>query len=211
MSRRGTVDTNPDHNTEIVDGKAALRASPDADERSERLAVENINAATGIPAKANGFNGHKKSEDSDSPLSDLGTETPGPSPAKKPKKTPTKSAIAAKKGIEEIKAYKAEVAAKKAAEAKVKKEGSEDEWDKRQDPDGDEEGPVEDVDVMKREAGRPPPVNSDYLPLPWKGRLGYVSEVISDRTIANKRALRHVSIHTYDFPTLLSSPREHVA
>jgi UV DNA damage endonuclease len=22
---------------------------------------------------------------------------------------------------------------------------------------------------------RPPPVNSDYLPLPWKGRLGYVS------------------------------------
>ncbi|KAI0546712.1 UV-endonuclease UvdE-domain-containing protein [Xylaria curta] len=30
-----------------------------------------------------------------------------------------------------------------------------------------------DVGVMKQEGARPPPVNSDYLPLPWKGRLGY--------------------------------------
>ncbi|KAI1272193.1 UV-endonuclease UvdE [Xylaria sp. FL0933] len=30
-----------------------------------------------------------------------------------------------------------------------------------------------DVDAIKREGGRPPPVNSEYLPLPWKGRLGY--------------------------------------
>ncbi|KAI0471501.1 UV-damage endonuclease [Xylariaceae sp. FL0804] len=30
-----------------------------------------------------------------------------------------------------------------------------------------------DVNTMKREGARPPPVNSDYLPLPWKGRLGY--------------------------------------
>ncbi|KAI1813773.1 UV-endonuclease UvdE-domain-containing protein [Poronia punctata] len=29
------------------------------------------------------------------------------------------------------------------------------------------------VNVMKQEGARPPPVNSDYLPLPWKGRLGY--------------------------------------
>jgi UV DNA damage endonuclease len=28
---------------------------------------------------------------------------------------------------------------------------------------------------FERGAARPPPVNSDYLPLPWKGRLGYVS------------------------------------
>lgn len=32
-----------------------------------------------------------------------------------------------------------------------------------------------DVHELKREGARPPPVNSDYLPLPWKGRLGYVS------------------------------------
>jgi len=27
---------------------------------------------------------------------------------------------------------------------------------------------------VKEALSRPPPVNSDYLPLPWKGRLGYV-------------------------------------
>jgi UV DNA damage endonuclease len=36
---------------------------------------------------------------------------------------------------------------------------------------------VEDAseEAVERGAARPPPVNSDYLPLPWKGRLGYVS------------------------------------
>ncbi|KAI0396775.1 UV-endonuclease UvdE [Xylariaceae sp. FL0594] len=29
------------------------------------------------------------------------------------------------------------------------------------------------LNAMKQEGARPPPVNSDYLPLPWKGRLGY--------------------------------------
>ncbi len=36
---------------------------------------------------------------------------------------------------------------------------------------GDEELDEEEV---KEALARPPPVNSDYLPLPWKGRLGYV-------------------------------------
>ncbi|KAI1340764.1 UV-damage endonuclease [Xylariaceae sp. FL0016] len=30
-----------------------------------------------------------------------------------------------------------------------------------------------DIATLKKEGARPPPVNSDYLPLPWKGRLGY--------------------------------------
>ncbi|OTB18187.1 hypothetical protein K445DRAFT_55729 [Daldinia sp. EC12] len=30
-----------------------------------------------------------------------------------------------------------------------------------------------DANALKQEGSRPPPVNSDYLPLPWKGRLGY--------------------------------------
>lgn len=32
-----------------------------------------------------------------------------------------------------------------------------------------------DTEVVERSARRPPPVNSDKLPLPWRGRLGYVS------------------------------------
>lgn len=37
------------------------------------------------------------------------------------------------------------------------------------DPDDDE-----DEEVLKAAISRPPPVHSSYLPLPWKGRLGYV-------------------------------------
>ena len=42
------------------------------------------------------------------------------------------------------------------------------------DPESDEDIPME-ADELKEALGRPPPVNSNYLPLPWKGRLGYVS------------------------------------
>ena len=36
---------------------------------------------------------------------------------------------------------------------------------------GDEEADEEEIQAA---LSRPPPVHSDYLPLPWKGRLGYV-------------------------------------
>ena len=42
------------------------------------------------------------------------------------------------------------------------------------DPEGNNDIPAEEEEV-KEALSRPPPVNSDYLPLPWKGRLGYVS------------------------------------
>ncbi|KAJ5811337.1 hypothetical protein N7474_007638 [Penicillium riverlandense] len=42
------------------------------------------------------------------------------------------------------------------------------------DPESDEDVPV-DPEELKEALGRPPPVHSNYLPLPWKGRLGYVS------------------------------------
>lgn len=42
------------------------------------------------------------------------------------------------------------------------------------DPESDENVPV-DPEELTEVISRPPPVNSDYLPLPWRGRLGYVS------------------------------------
>jgi UV DNA damage endonuclease len=84
--------------------------------------------------------------------------------------------VAAKKGADEIKAFKVEQAAMKRSVAAVANGGEDgDAGDAAGDPEADDDGVVEDVDAEKREAGRPPPVNSDYLPLPWKGRLGYVS------------------------------------
>lgn len=174
-SRRGKVDTNPDYNADITDGKAALRASPDADELGESVAIEKIKQGPPVtPAKTHAMKVQSKKKDNDSPLSELKAQAPTTTPAKK-KKSPTKSSIAAKKGSDEIKAFRAEQAARKVAEQqKIKKEDDGDEWEKRQDPDGDDAGAVEDIEIIKTEAGRPPPVNSDYLPLPWKGRLGYV-------------------------------------
>ncbi|TAQ90560.1 hypothetical protein B7494_g1137 [Chlorociboria aeruginascens] len=169
------VNTNPDHNAEIIDGKTALRASPDADEAEEVFEVKKVKLSHTIPSKTNGVKRSKEDAESDSPLSDTDAENTIAKPAKKAKKakkTPTKSSIAAKKGSEEIKAFVAEQAIKKAAKVEVKTEDSEDGSDERVGPAGDDDT-AEEVGVMKLEAARPPPVNSDYLPLPWKGRLGY--------------------------------------
>jgi UV DNA damage endonuclease len=41
------------------------------------------------------------------------------------------------------------------------------------------EGDLEDEEEVREALSRPPPVNSDILPLPWKGRLGYVRAVVA--------------------------------
>lgn len=38
----------------------------------------------------------------------------------------------------------------------------------------DQDEVVDGEDEVKEALSRPPPVNSDHLPLPWKGRIGYV-------------------------------------
>ncbi|CAG8959668.1 hypothetical protein HYFRA_00001572 [Hymenoscyphus fraxineus] len=209
--KKARIMTNPDENPDIVDGKAALRASPDADGKGESLDIKRV-ASLEQPTISVAKPVLTKEEDSDSSLSDA--ISPVPTPVKKPRKAPTKSSVSAKKGSDEIKAFKAEQAAKKAAElAKVKKEDDEDEWDKRQDPDGDEMGPIEEVDVLKKEAGRPPPVNSDYLPLPWKGRLGYACLNtylrFSNPPIFTSRTCRMSSIVEHRHPLKDPSQPEH--
>lgn len=47
--------------------------------------------------------------------------------------------------------------------------------------DKEEETTVDDEPGPERGARRPPPVNSDRLPLPWTGRLGYVSRILWNR------------------------------
>jgi UV DNA damage endonuclease len=50
------------------------------------------------------------------------------------------------------------------------------------DPEAAEDEEV-DEEELKEALGRPPPVNSSYLPLPWKGRLGYVSDARTSQGI----------------------------
>jgi UV DNA damage endonuclease len=61
----------------------------------------------------------------------------------------------------------------------VKKEEEDDEYEDGAAKDDecvhdDENALADAVEAPEKGAARPPPVNSQYLPLPWKGRLGYV-------------------------------------
>lgn len=169
VSRRGKIDTNPDHNVDICDGQEVLRASPDATGKEGDSGI--ILANPSCLKRTNG-RGNVSSENSDSSLSEI--EEPDISPPRKIKRSPLKSSIAAKKASDEIKAFKAEQAARKTTRASFQED--EDDYDDtfKSNRDGDDAA-LEDVDIVRKEAQRPPPVNSDYLPLPWKGRLGYVS------------------------------------
>ncbi|KAI7170059.1 hypothetical protein D0869_14669 [Hortaea werneckii] len=69
------------------------------------------------------------------------------------------------------------------------------------DPEAEGEDEVPDEEEVKEALARPPPVNSDYLPLPWKGRLGYAClntylrasnpPVFSSRTCRIQSILEH--------------------
>ncbi|KUI70717.1 UV-damage endonuclease [Cytospora mali] len=70
-----------------------------------------------------------------------------------------------------------------------------------------------DGDITDRGAKRPPPVNSDYLPLPWKGRLGYACLNTYLRaakpTIFCSRTCRVASILEHRHPLADPSQSEH--
>jgi UV DNA damage endonuclease len=142
------VTTNSNLNSAILDGGVALRASPDGD------ANENV-----VPAVV------KQNEDLSSALSDVPELEP---PVKKnerdtvPKKTQ-------KKAVADVDYNMPKQLATKAG----KTTGGDPEAE------GDEEVDEEvDEEEVKQAPSRPPPVNSDYLPLPWKGRLGYVCYLV---------------------------------
>lgn len=62
---------------------------------------------------------------------------------------------------------------------------------------GPEDGEISPEDAIQDGgARRPPPVNSDILPLPWEGRLGYVSLSIICRG-SGTRYLHHVDFSHY--------------
>lgn len=152
-----------------------------------------------------------KTNDVKDELDDEDHHGPGETPSKK-KRQPHKSSIAAKKANDEIKAFKAEQAAKKATETPIKKEQDE-KTGVPADPEAAEDV-QEDLETVKLEAARPPPVNSSYLPLPWKGRrLGYACLNTylrnSQPPIFNSRTCRIASILEHRHPLQDPSQPEH--
>ncbi|KAI1263537.1 UV-endonuclease UvdE-domain-containing protein [Xylariaceae sp. FL1019] len=70
-----------------------------------------------------------------------------------------------------------------------------------------------DISNLKLEGARPPPVNSDYLPLPWKGRLGYACLNTylrqSNPPVFSSRTCRIASIIEHRHPLADPSQPEH--
>ncbi|KAL8827877.1 MAG: hypothetical protein Q9191_002925 [Dirinaria sp. TL-2023a] len=154
------LSTNPDENANVLDAPGPLRASPDADENDERMDL----AQAGMDVE-NQIKNEKDDEplangdESDSPLSEL--ESPvQPEKAKKPGQAATKV---------DQKQVKSESKPSGATKTKNNEPAKDSQF---LDPEADD---VEEADEEEIQAAllRPPPVNSDYLPLPWKGRIGY--------------------------------------
>lgn len=105
--------------------------------------------------------------ESDSSLSDVpDAVAEAPQRKRKPVRAPPKP--------KQVKAEDADDNEAAAALAPTPKKGDD---ESLHDPEaeGDEEANEEE---LKEALSRPPPVNSDYLPLPWRGRLGYVCRCI---------------------------------
>ncbi|KAF1991333.1 UV-endonuclease UvdE [Aulographum hederae CBS 113979] len=138
------------------------------------------------------------SHDSDSPLSDV----PEVEPAEK-KAVPAKKATKASTNNDTKK--KLTAGGETAAESKPNTSA----W---VDPEaeGDEEADEEEI---KEALSRPPPVNSDYLPLPWKGRLGYACLNtylrFSNPPVFSSRTCRIASILEHRHPLKDPSQPEH--
>ncbi|TKA32882.1 hypothetical protein B0A50_01108 [Salinomyces thailandicus] len=210
---------NPDVNGEIMDAPNAKEASPD----------ETVGHALVVgPPAVKQENGVARSE---SPLSDAPAVVEAPKPKKgRAQAKGKKVANGAVKDVQEAEEVvsavvdaaanakgapvkrgrgkkikqedeggevEAEAPAKPAAALKAKNNAD---TDNAADPEaeGDEEADPEEVQEALK---RPPPVNSDYLPLPWKGRLGYAClntylrssnpPVFSSRTCRIQSILEH--------------------
>ncbi|KAK3112147.1 hypothetical protein LTR53_011871, partial [Teratosphaeriaceae sp. CCFEE 6253] len=197
---------NPDINGDVLDAPDATRASPGSDMNE--------------PIETNGVKGER-------PLSDA-PDVVEP-PKKKGRAKKMQQAATDMHGAEEVVSAVVDAAeagkpapAKKGRSKQIKQEESEgaptaapvkaplvkkakgkgvDDDLAARDPEaeGDEDAP--DEAEVKEASLRPPPVHSDYLPLPWKGRLGYAClntylrqsnpPVFSSRTCRIQSILEH--------------------
>ena len=179
------VDANPDTNPDVLDDQVALRASPDAEEAGESLEPEKAgrNRRRQAPAPATPKT-KSKAPRSDSSLSDLS----------------------------DVEEAAAKLANKTVASAATQTSAKTAEVDAVDDPEADEAEEA-DPEELVAALSRPPPVNSSYLPLPWKGRLGYACLCTYLRAanppVFSSRTCRIASILEHRHPMKDPSQPEH--
>lgn len=127
----------------VIDGQIALRASPDASGPDEMFRVKQYRPR--VTSIKRESESIPSLVDDVSSLSDLSETELNSPPAKEQTPKTTKQAATPRQAVKETPIADPEA-------------------------DADEEA---DEEELKEAFSRPPPVNSDYLPLPWKGRIGY--------------------------------------
>lgn len=152
---------NPDKNLNVLDGTEAIRASPDAEELDERLKGGGI----GKDGESHVEKEHRDEDESDSSLSDP------PNIASPVQAGRFKSKPAGRVGIKSRIADKSTEVQTGVQATTTKQQSAGGHQFLDPEAEGDEEADEEEIQAA---LSRPPPANSDYLPLPWKGRLGYV-------------------------------------
>jgi len=188
--KKGKVITNPNKNAEIMDAPDALRASPDSDINEDL-----------VPGPV------KRDEGEESPLSDVPEVEP---PKKRAKGGRKKAADTTETNGDSATAPKTPPAS--AAKATPKAKASADD-DALRDPEAEEGDEEANEDEVREALSRPPPVNSSYLPLPWKGRLGYACLNTylrySNPPVFSSRTCRIASILEHRHPLQDPSQPEH--
>ncbi|RAR08421.1 UV-endonuclease UvdE [Stemphylium lycopersici] len=165
QSSRGgkTGKTDPNLNPDILDGATALRASPDGHEGAPIDAVLKPPVSNGRAEEA--------SDAADATTEDKAASTPATNG-----EAPTTKNQRKKAGAQQVKVEQEESgtigAVNGVAEDVTAPVASADFHGDPEDADGAEAEEGDEMEV-KEALSRRPPVNSDYLPLPWKGRLGY--------------------------------------
>ena len=149
-----TGSTNPDKNANVLDAPEALRASPDASEADEQMNVEAAGMDVDTQVKK------EEGDASGSPLTNIESPVEQKQGARKGKPSKQNGGEANKESV---------VKATPATKPKPTATGSD-----FLDPEAEDDEEA-DEEELHAALSRPPPVNSDHLPLPWKGRLGYVS------------------------------------
>ena len=179
-ARGGAAITNPNVNPELLDAPNALRASPDGHECADaeaHLHQHDIDIGNGV----NGVNADAaKPSTSQNATTEVKTASlTGAESIDKDEATAAAPAAGKAKGKRARATHvKTEVAESHVASANGVLQNSTapaEEAGVTGDPEAEGgEGEETDEVELKEAMTRPPPVNSEYLPLPWKGRLGYV-------------------------------------
>ncbi|CAN9367733.1 unnamed protein product [Alternaria alternata] len=204
-----TEKTDPNLNPDIVDGVTALRASPDAEEGADAVlesAVSNgiateADTAPDATAKDNAL--PPPATNGDAPVAN---GAPAANAAKNKRKKVGGQQIKVEEDDTNTSAVNGVAAKTTAPAASAGMSGDPDDVDNLEAEDEDEA-------EVKEALSRPPPVNSEYLPLPWKGRLGYacLNTYLRSATppVFSSRTCRIASIIEHRHPLKDPSQPEH--